>query len=145
MTSSFLTAYYQDIQKFIRTSEKVLITKNAIYAEIEHKAHSMGESIHTMFPRKQGDVLDKIIAHTKSTGIWTIGREKLAERTGCSVRTVANAVRSIKDTEMFIVARQANDHAGKYIFVLKSHPNFKRILRDVFFLSEKEWHDMKKD
>ena len=139
------TAYNEDVQKFIRTAKSASLTKEEVFAEIEEKAYSMRKSFREMFPRLQMRVLDEIVFLTKSTGIWTIGRERLAERVGCGLRTVTSAVKSIKETDLFIVARLANNHVGKYIFVLKSHPNFKRILRDVFFLSEKEWHDMKKD
>src|SRR5690606_15053804 len=63
-----------------------------------------------------------------------IGADKLAEKVGCSVRTVKSAVASIKETDQLVVARLADDKAGKYIFVYKEHPNFHQILKEVFFL-----------
>src|SRR5690606_41920316 len=45
-----------------------------------------------------------------------------------------SAVASIKETDQLVVARLADDKAGKYIFVYKEHPNFHQILKEVFFL-----------
>lgn len=136
MTNTFLTAYNQDVQRFIRTAESTSISKESIYKAIEEKVFSTGESFSRMFPNRQRQVLDEVVYLTRSTGVWTIGRDKLAERAGCGVRTVASAVKAIKDTGLFLVARLANQRAGKYIFVLKSHPNFQRILKEVFFVEE---------
>ncbi|RUU69350.1 HTH domain-containing protein, partial [Mesorhizobium sp. M7A.F.Ca.MR.362.00.0.0] len=73
-------------------------------------------------------VLDEIVYFLSGKGIWKIGADKLAERVGCSERTVYNAVRAIKQTGTILVCRLADNNAGKYIFVYKDHPNFDDIM-----------------
>lgn len=136
MKMTVLTAYNQDVQRFFRGAKCNKIRKETIISTIEEAVILMGKSFNKIFPSKRLLVLDEIIFLLSGTGICTIGAEKLAEKAGCSVRTVYSAVKSLKDTGEVLVCQLANKNAGKYIFVLKSHPNFQQILREVFFLDE---------
>lgn len=129
-----LTAYNKDVQRYFRGSNCNKIRKETIISAIEERVFEMGKSFSKLFPNKKGIVLDEIIFLLSGTGICKIGAEKLAEKVGCSVRTVKGAVASIKQTDEILVARLADKKAGKYIFVYKQHPNFQQILKEVFFI-----------
>lgn len=129
-----LTAYNKDVQRYIQGGICNKIRKETIIAAMEDKVFGMGKSFSKLFPNKKGIVLDEIIFLLSGTGICKVGADKLAEKVGCSVRTVKGAVASIKETDEILVARLADKKAGKYIFVYKQHPNFQQILREVFFI-----------
>ncbi|MGE7625102.1 hypothetical protein ACQKMD_19360 [Viridibacillus sp. NPDC096237] len=78
-------------------------------------------------------MLDEIIYMTSGCGVWKMGSDTLARRAKVSQSTVFNAVRALKQTDLFVVGRLADDNAGKYIFVNKLHPNFEDIMKEVFF------------
>lgn len=131
---TLLTAYNQDVQRYFQGSYCNKIRKETILSMIEEKVFEMGKSFSHLFPNKRKQVLDEIIYLLSGMGICKIGAEKLAEKVGCSTRTVKSAVASIKETDQLIVGRLADGKAGKYIFVYKEHPNFNQILKEVFFL-----------
>ncbi|MBT2572077.1 cytosolic protein [Planococcus sp. ISL-110] len=131
---TLLTAYNQDVQRFFQGGYCNKIRKETILSTIEEKVFEMGKSFGQLFPNKRKQVLDEIIYLLSGTGICKIGADKLAEKVNCSTRTVKSAVASIKETDQLVVARLADDKAGKYIFVYKEHPNFHQILKEVFFL-----------
>lgn len=131
---TILTAYNKDVQRYFQGSNCNKIRKETIISAIEERVFEMGQSFSKLFPTKKAMVLDEIVFLLSGTGICKIGAEKLAEKVGCSVRTVKGAVASIKETDEILVARLADKKAGKYIFVYKQHPNFKEILREVFFI-----------
>lgn len=131
---TLLTAYNQDVQRYFQGGYCSKIRKETIISGIEETVFSMGKSFSKLFPNKKARVLDEIIYLLSGTGLCKIGAEKLAEKVGCSVRTVYGAVKSIKETDQILVARLADDKAGKYIFVYKQHPNFQQILKEVFFI-----------
>lgn len=90
------------------------------------------------FSLKQLAVVDRIIYLTSGAGIAKVGADKLAEKCNVSKRTVTNAVKALKETGEYIVARliKTKGGAGKYIFVDKKHKNFREIMREVFLLSD---------
>lgn len=91
-----------------------------------------------VFPHKQLAVVDRIIYLTSGSGIAKVGADKLAEKCDVSIRTVTSAVKALKKTGEYIVARliKTKGGAGKYIFVDKKHKNFREIMREVFLLSD---------
>ena len=129
-----LTAYNEDVQRIFRSGYCDKAKKRNIISAIEEKVFELGKSFNKLFPNKKAQVLDEIIYLLSGTGICTIGADTLAEKAGCQVRTVYGAVKSIKETDQLLVARLANNNAGKYIFVYKQHPNFQQILKEVFFI-----------
>lgn len=131
---TMLTAYNKDVQRIFQGGYCNKIRKETIISAIEERVFEMGQSFSKLFPKKKAQVLDEIIYLLSGTGICKIGAERLAEKVGCSVRTVKGAVASLKKTDEILVARLADDKAGKYIFVYKQHPNFTKILKEVFFI-----------
>lgn len=112
-------------QKRLKQLEADLMRRNIMLDEI--------------FPYKQLDVIDYILYMTSGgSGIWKMGAKHIAEACDCSVRTVYNAVKALKTTGEFIVARliKTKGGAGKYVFVDKKHENYREIMREVFMLSE---------
>lgn len=131
-----LTAYNLDVQRYIQGVKLCKKKKYMILNSIEQTVIESGKSFYKLFPKKQYKVLEKITYFLSGCGIWKMGADKLAKEIGVSITTVYNAVKAIKKTGRIIVGRLADDNAGKYIFVLKSHPNFKEILNKVFFIDE---------
>lgn len=135
-----LTATNQRVQFYLtytteRPSTSVKRSRlNAFRLSLEERNVMLDEA----FPNKQRDVLDHIIYITSAAGIAKVGAEKLAERCGVSVRTVTSAVRALKDSGEYIVARliKSRGGAGKYVFVDKKHDNFREIMHVVFSLSD---------
>lgn len=135
--NTILTAYNQDVQRYFRGSICNKIRKETIISIIEEAViNKKNKSFNQLFPKKKLLVLDEIIYLLSGAGICTIGAEKLAEKAGCSVRTVYSTVKSLKETGEVIIGRLANKKLGKYIFVLKSHPDIHTILQEVFFVNE---------
>lgn len=137
---TMLTAYNQDAQNFImRHGKPNKHTKRRIIASIEQSVIASGVSFEKLFPPKSKRlaVLDEIIYYLSGSGICKVSATTLTEKTGASIRTVFDAVKNIKKTEAFVVAGIA-DGKNKYIFVLKSHPNFTSIMKDVFYMDNVE-------
>jgi len=111
-------------QKRLALLEKALERRNIMLDEL--------------FPIKQLKVLDYILYITSGAGICKVGAEHIAKKCDVSVTTVYNAVRALKQTDEFIIARlvKSGGGAGKYVFVDKKHANFNEIMREVFGFSD---------
>ena len=135
-----LTATNQRVQFYMTyTTDKPTTTaKYKRLASFKESLQAKGIMLDEAFPAKQLEVLDRILYITSGSGIAKVGADKLAEKCGLSPSTVYNAVRSLKATGEFVVARliKTKGGAGKYIFVDKKHANFKEIMREVFALSD---------
>lgn len=131
-----LTAYNQDVQRFLRGGCSTT-GKYKIMDLIESATIQAGKSFEKLFPpkTKRKAVLDRILFLLSGSGICKVSSKTLAEGSCASVRTVSDAVKNLKETGEILVAGLA-DGDNKYVFVLKSHPNFKAILKEVFFLDE---------
>lgn len=135
-----LTATNQRVQFYItHTTDKP--TTRAKYKRLESFKESLlknGVMLDELFPAKQFEVLDRILYLTSGSGITKVGADKLAEKCGVSTSTVYNAVKALKKTNQFVVARliKSKGGAGKYIFIDKKHANFTEIMREVFALSD---------
>lgn len=135
-----LTATNQRVQFYLDFSTKKPSTGakykrlNALKASLEERNIMLDE----ILPPKQLAVVDRIIYLTSGTGIAKVGADNLAEKCDVSKRTVTNAVKALKETGEYIVARliKTRGGAGKYIFVDKKHENFRDIMREVFLLSD---------
>lgn len=134
---SKITAYNQDVQRYLQGAKSTNIRKSTIIDIIKESVLATGKSFDKLFPNrsKRKDVMDEIIFYLSGRGICKVAAETLAKNTKTSVRTVYNAVKNLKETGEILVGGLA-DGKNKYIFVLKSHPNFKEILREVFFIDE---------
>lgn len=133
----FLTANNQRVQNYIMHSNdkpSTKKTKNRM-TQLAEILENTGTFFSELFPVAQARVIDEIIYLSSGCGIAKIGSDRLAERSDVSVRTVTNAVKALKLTNQFIVARIANGRAGKYIFVDKMHSNFGQIMNEVFSLN----------
>lgn len=133
-----LTAYNKDVQRYL-TGGCTTAKKNIILSYIEEKVISVGKSFEKLFPSKskRNQVMDNILFLISGTGICKVESKTLAEKVGCSVRTVSDAIKNLKETGEILVGGLA-DGKNKYVFVLKSHPNFKAILKEVFFIDNAE-------
>ena len=126
-----LTANNEIVQKYVAQPNKE-------YKELRFETLLNGiyeaavESIYKLFTAATKRVIDEIIYLSSGAGICKIGAESLAERCGVSVATVYKAVRGLKKSGEFTVARIADGHAGKYIFVDHAHGNYARIMKEVF-------------
>jgi len=138
--NTLLTAYNKDIQRFILMGGKSTThKKTAILESIEENVINKGESFERLFPpkTKRLAILDYIVFMASGSGICKIESKTLANKTDSSVRTVGYAIENIKETGQFVVAGLA-DGKNKYVFVLKSHSNFKSIMKEVFFMDNAE-------
>lgn len=105
--------------------------------QLEGELEKQNIMLDELFPAKQLQVLDYLLYITSGTGIAKVGAERIAEKCGCSVRTVYSAIKALKQTNEFIVARliKSRGGAGKYVLVDKKHSNFNEIMAEVFMLS----------
>lgn len=137
---TILTATNQRVQFYLTyTTEKpTTIAKRKRLAAFKESLQDRGSMLDEVFPTKQLAVLDHILYITSGAGIAKVGADKLAEKCHVSQSTVYNAVRALKETGEFIIARliKSKGGAGKYIFVDKKHANFKEIMREVFAFSD---------
>lgn len=135
-----LTATNQRVQFYLNfTTEKPSTSvKCKRLNELKSILEERNVMLDEMFSHKQLAVVDRIIYLTSGAGIAKVGANKLAEKCEVSPRTVMSAVKALKETGEFIVARliKTKGGAGKYIFVDKKHENFREIMREVFLLSD---------
>lgn len=135
-----LTASNERVQAYLLGNIPPTTTaKKKRLEKFEKLLHTFGLFLSELFPNKQKNVLDEILYLTSGCGICKIGADRLAERAGVSERTVSTAVRQLKTTDQYIVARINSGNAGKYIFVDKLHPNFKEIMDFVFNLDAEQF------
>lgn len=137
---TFKTGYNQKVQNFINNNKNgdYKKTKYKMIGEFKEILLETGKIYEELFPRIKSRVVEYLFFLTSTCGIWKIGAEALVEKIGCSISSVYNTVALLKKTGVFEVARIANNGAGKYIFVNKLHPNFTKIMEEVFNLSPSE-------
>ncbi|MGE6619066.1 cytosolic protein [Bacillus mycoides] len=130
-----LTAYNADVQKYMQQNQLSTQKKNEIIDDIRKRINDTNQSFESLFPTrsKRKDVMDHIIYMLSGNGICKIAAETLADKADCSVRTVTNTVRALKQTGEILIAGLA-DGKNKYVFVLKTHPNFTTIMKEVFYI-----------
>ncbi|AHA73840.1 cytosolic protein [Bacillus thuringiensis] len=130
-----LTAYNADVQKYMQQNRLSSQKKNEIIDDIRNHINDTNQSFESLFPSrsKRKDVMNYIIYLLSGNGICKISAETLASKADCSVRTVTDTVRALKQTGEILVAGLA-DGKNKYVFVLKTHPNFTIIMKEVFYL-----------
>ena len=135
-----LTASNERVQAYLQGNIPPTTTaKEKRLEKFQKLLQTFGLFSSELFPNKQNNVLDEILYLTSGCGICKIGADRLAQRAGVSERTVSTAVRQLKITDQFIVARINSGRAGKYIFVDKLHPNFKEIMDFVFNLDAEQF------
>ena len=134
-----LTAYNADVQKYMHQNRLSTQKKYEIINTMRKRMGNTTQSFESLFPSrsKRKDVMDHIIYMLSGNGICKISAETLARKAGCSVRTVNTAVRALKQAGQILVAGLA-DGKNKYIFVLKMHPNFPTIMKEVFYLNKEQ-------
>lgn len=139
-----LTAYNDQVQNYMTQSAQKNSTskKEALIQTLKEKLKNEGRSYGALFSPTKSIVLDMIFYLTSGTGIWKIGSDALANKCDVSTSTVFKTVAALKTTDTFVVARLADQKAGKYIFVNKLHQNFKEIMRDIFHLEVHEINDL---
>lgn len=131
--ATILTCFNEDLQRFNGRMKFSKKRKQEIIDSLESKTHEMGKSFRKLFTPKKRRVLDEIVYLLTGSGICTIGADKLMQK--CDIRsrtTIVEAVKALKETGDVLVCQLANNHAGRYVFVLKSHPNFEEIMEQVF-------------
>ncbi|MED2125438.1 cytosolic protein [Bacillus thuringiensis] len=133
------TAYNKDVQKYMQLNNLCSRKKDEIIEAIRNRVSDNNQSFEGLFPArsKRKDVMDHIIYLLSGNGICKISAETLANKADCSVRTVTDAVRALKQTGELLVAGLA-DGKNKYVFVLKMHPNFTTIMEEVFYIDAKQ-------
>lgn len=137
-----LTATNKRVQFYLTftTDKPATSLKQERLNQLEESLEAKNIMLDELFPAKQFKVLDYLLYITSASGISKVGAERIAEKCKCSVRTVYSAIKALKSTNEFIVARliKKEGGAGKYIFVDKKHFNFKEIMKQVFSLSDSE-------
>jgi len=131
-----LTAYNSDVQKYMQQNRLNTQKKYEIMDAMRKRVDDANQSFECLFPSrsKRKDVMDYIIYLLSGNGICKISAETLADKADCSVRTVTDTVRALKQTGEILVAGLA-DGKNKYVFVLKTHPNFTTIMKEVFYIN----------
>lgn len=127
---TMLTAYNEKVQEYILPPNKK--AKAARLESLIDAIKSAGHVFEGLFSASKKRVLDEIIYLSSGGGVCKIAGDKLAERCDVSIRTVRAAVSAIKKVGAFDVGRIANERAGKYIFVDKSHEDYTWLMHDIF-------------
>lgn len=141
MTTATITElpaiYFEDFKPFFRRGCPE--TRDSLMKQLKEKVHSVGKSFSALFPNrtKRKDIASHILLLASVSGIAVVSGKKLAENVGCSVDYVYKSMPFIKETGEILVTGLA-DGSNKYVFVLKSHENFQRILKEVFFIHNTE-------
>ena len=135
-----LTITNKRVQFFLtHTTERPTTSlKKQRLKQLEETLEARNIMLDELFPSKQLAVLDYLIYITSASGIAKVGADRIAEACGCSVRTVYSAIKTIKSTGEYVIARliKTKGGAGKYVVVDKKHANYREIMREVFMLSD---------
>lgn len=140
----FMTVYNQPVQKFMEThrDKEYRSIKYKMLSKFKEVLESFGKLYEQCFPRVKSKIVEYIFFLTSGAGIWKISAEAIAKKLDCSISSVYNTVSELKKTGLFVIARLANNGAGRYVFVNKLHYNFKKIMKEVFNLSDEEIDEM---
>lgn len=141
---TFMTVYNQPVQKFMETNrdKEYKSIKYKMLSKFKEILESFGKLYEQCFPRVKSKIVKYIFFLTSGAGIWKISAEAIAKKIGCSISSVYNTVNELKKTGLFVIARLANNGAGRYVFVNKLHYNFEKIMKEVFNLSDEEIDEM---
>lgn len=131
-----LTVYNEKVQTYIAPPNRK--HKEQRLDAIIDFVRETGAIFEQLFTDAKKRVLDEILYLSSGSGICKIGGERLAEKCNVSIRTVRAAVAEIKKTGEIVVARLANEHAGKYVFVDVGHADYEWIMRDVFNVNARQ-------
>ncbi|MBW3492305.1 cytosolic protein [Bacillus sp. FDAARGOS_1420] len=133
------TAYNKDVQKYMQVNKLCSHNKSEIIKTIRKRVNDNNQSFESLFPMrsKRKDVMNHIIYLLSGSGICKISAETLASKADCSVRTVNEAVRALKQTGQVVIAGLA-DGKNKYVFVLKMHTYFTTIMKEVFYVDTEQ-------
>jgi hypothetical protein len=77
-------------------------------------------------------IMNYITYNTCVTGVQTIGLDTIMKRTGLSKSTVWRTAVKLKEFGIFEIGYLGNGHKGHYVFVLKTHENYIKIMQEVF-------------
>lgn len=131
-----LTAYNEKVQTYLAPPNRK--RKEDRLSSIIDFVNETGAIFEQIFTDAKKRVLDEILYLMSGGGVWKIGGEKLAEKCKVSIRTVRAAVAEIKKTGEIVVARLANDRAGKYIFIDAGHEDYEWIMHDLFNVNARQ-------
>jgi HTH domain len=137
-----ITCYNQDLQRYnngVSAKDFSKQRKNEIIEMIKETLTELGNCFYRLFSKKKRQVMDEIIYLLTATGVNTVSTKTLMKKYDIKSRTtIVEAVRALKESGEILVCRLGNKRAGTYVFVLKSHPNFKRIMKEVFYVDVTE-------
>jgi DNA-binding transcriptional regulator GbsR (MarR family) len=102
--------------------------KKGFMAQIEDQMVEEGLTL----TKSHMDILGLLVYNTCVTGVQSISLSKLVEKSGYSRATVARAVKAIKATSFFAIGYLGNERKGHYVFVLKMHKNYGKIMFEIF-------------
>lgn len=129
----------QQVQFYLTYSDKRASKHRKIQRiqQLEKELEQRHIFLDELFQRKTIRVLDEIAYMTTICGVIKVGADKLSQLSGTSVRTVYNAIRTIKQNPMgFYVGYLKGSH--KYVFVDLKHTDAREMLVKLFNLSKSE-------
>jgi hypothetical protein len=135
-------------QTFFSDRSRMKSLKNKFKGMLEEFVCEANLVLEDLFPSlKQQEMLDYVLYNVSATGIQSISTERLTERFECSVSTVRRLVASLKHTGFLDIARIASrGNAGTYVFILKTHENYPKIMDELFSIKVDEvTHDTSHD
>lgn len=135
-----LNAYSENVQRFIllRKGEGGNKYRKERMMAFKEAEQAKGYVFEAVYPNKQYGVVTQLLIMLAQTGITKISAKALAKKATCSERTVMSVVGKLKNDTQILVARlkSARKNNGHYIFVDKTHANFKDIMREVFMVDD---------
>lgn len=141
-TMNLFTCYNQNLQRYNYKLTKDSFDrkkKKELLAELERRIDLQGKSFHRLLPNKKLKVVDHILYLLTASGVNTIHTKTLMKKYDIKSRTtVIAAVKVLKESGLVLVCRLANGHAGTYVFVLKTHSDFPKIMEKVFSVDKIE-------
>lgn len=81
---------------------------------------------------KAFEILSYLVYNTSVTGVQSISMGQIQAKIDCSRATVARAVKKFKEMGIFVVGYLNDNFKGHYVFALKLHENFEKVMGFVF-------------
>lgn len=131
-----LTTYYVMLRKFnsingedqFKNRGQVNSLKKKYMSQIEAQLQEEGKSL----TAAQRDIMGLLVYNTCVTGVQSISLARLVEKSGYSRATVARAKKAICELGIFVVGYLADEQKGHYVFVLKLHTNYRKVMAELF-------------
>lgn len=100
------------------------------------------QSFASAFTKKWQEIVKYLVACTVHTGVLKVKASTIAKKKDCSLNTVYNCVKQLKESRQFYIGYEGK---GTYVIVDKLHSNYIKAMKEVFGMEKEKAEELRKD